>query len=362
MNFMRRTVEFKPNTRNVFLHILTRCNLRCRHCYINPNEHGAGILDVDTIKSWLGIFANGLDAVWSGSYQHERDEQAARTNLIFLGGEPTLNPALPLAIKEAKRLGYGSITVDTNGFLFHDILDKITPNELDYLSFSLDGSCPEINDPIRGSGVFDVCVTGIRRAISMGFEVSVIFTASRMNLHDLGNMPEILAGLGVKRFFVQVIGIRGRSSEIQTAVSSLQLGRDEWEPVVSETAFKAAKLGIHVTYPKVFLAPDEPFVCAGLAARNYFIFPNGRVYRCPLCEDYPMHSLEIKNGCLLERPPITERELFQLTIPEGCVFNRILHPGNIRYDKAGRPISRIACCMLKEEVLPEGFLDPQYAG
>jgi MoaA/NifB/PqqE/SkfB family radical SAM enzyme len=304
------------------------------------------------------VFVHELNETWPAS---NPDDWVRKTNLILLGGEPTLNPALPLAIREARRLGYGSITVDTNGFLFYDILDKITPDELNYLSFSLDGSCPEVNDPIRGQGVFNICTAGIRRAISMGFGVSVIFTASRMNLHDLGNMPRLLASLGVKRFFIQVIGIRGRSSQTQNAASSLQLGRDEWEPVARGAAVTAATLGIHVTYPKVFLAPHEPFVCAGLAARNYFVFPNGRVYRCPLCEDYPLHSLEIKNGCLLERPPVTERELFQLMIPEGCVFNRILHPGNIQYDEAGRPVSRIACCMLKEEVLPEGFLSPQAA-
>lgn len=354
MALTRRTVEFKPHTRNIFLHILTKCNLTCRHCYINPKEHGSGVLNADTIVDWLGLLAHEVHMPHHPPGFYNSPEN---TNLIFLGGEPTLNPALPLAIKEARRLGYGSVTVDTNGFLFHDILDKITPEELNYLSFSLDGSSPEINDSIRGQGVFEVCVAGIKRAISRGFCVSVIFTASRMNLHDLGNMPGLLAGLGVKRFFIQVIGIRGRSSETQTAVSSLQLNRDEWEPVVSRTAMASAKLGIHVTYPKVFLGPHEQFVCAGLVARNYFVFPNGRVYRCPLCEDYPMHSLEIKNGRLIERPPITERELFQLTIPEGCVFNRILHPGNIRYDEIGRPDFRIACCMLKEEVLPEGSLN-----
>ncbi|MGB9711637.1 MAG: radical SAM protein [Dissulfurimicrobium sp.] len=351
---MRRTVEFKPDTRNVFLHILTRCNLKCRHCYINQDEHGADILDADTIKEWLGLFV----------YKPGRPQSALnhinwadKTNLIFLGGEPTLNQALPLAIKEAKRLGYGSITVDTNGFLFYDILDKIGPDELNYLSFSLDGSCPEVNDPIRGSGVFKICTAGIRKAVSRGFNVSVIFTASRMNLYDLANMPGLLKRLGVKRFFIQVIGIRGRSSEVDSRTVSLQFERNEWEQVMPRVAVAAAKMGIHVTYPKVFLGPDEPFICAGVAAMNYFVFPNGRVYRCPLCEDYPVHSFEIKGGHLLERPPLTERELFQLTIPEGCVFNRILHPGNIQYDEKGRPVSRIACCMLKEEVLPEGFAD-----
>ena len=34
------TVQFKQQAANVFFHVLTRCNLRCRHCYINPEQHG----------------------------------------------------------------------------------------------------------------------------------------------------------------------------------------------------------------------------------------------------------------------------------------------------------------------------------
>ena len=46
------------------------------------------------------------------------------------------------------------MTVDSNGYLFNDLLDKTTPELLDYLSFSLDGPDAETNDPIRGEGRF----------------------------------------------------------------------------------------------------------------------------------------------------------------------------------------------------------------
>lgn len=350
MKIKRRTVQFQPNTRNLFFHILTRCNLRCRHCYINPEQHGRQILDERTLARWIAIFANTHQIIQPSN--HSIPESPNNTNVIFLGGEPTLSPALPHGIKEARRLGYASITVDTNGYLFNDILDRVSPEDLDYFSFSLDGSNPEVNDFIRGEGVFDICTSGIRRALEKGFGVSLIFTASRMNIHDLVNMPPLLTDLGVKRFFIQVIGIRGKPA--RKGETSLQLSREEWEAVVPEVAGKAAERGVHVTYPKVFLRPDETFSCAGLVADNYFVFPNGRVYTCPLCEDYPIHSMEIVDGFLKDRPPIRECDLFSLQIPEGCVLNKILHPGNISYDSDGRPISRIACCMLKEEVLSAG--------
>lgn len=348
MKIERRTVQFQPNTRNFFFHILTQCNLCCRHCYINPEQHGRQILDEKTLSRWLAIFADNHPITRSPN--QSIPESTNDTNVIFLGGEPTLSPALPHAIREARRLGYASITVDTNGYLFNDILDRISPEALDYFSFSLDGSHPGVNDFIRGDGVFDVCTSGIRRALEKGFGVSLIFTASRMNIHDLVNMPSLLTDLGVNRFFIQVIGIRGKPAG--KGEMPLQLSRDEWEAVVPEVAARAAEKGIHVTYPKVFLMPDETFSCAGIVAENYFVFPNGRVYKCPLCEDYPIHSAEIVEGVLKERPPIRECDLFSLQIPEGCVLNKILHPGNISYDREGRPVSRIACCMLKEEVLP----------
>jgi hypothetical protein len=45
--------------------------------------------------------------------------------------------------------------------------------------------------------------------------------------------------------------------------------------------------------------------------------------------------------------------LFELNIPEGCVMNKLIQPGNISYTVAGVPDYKIGCCLLKEEVLPE---------
>ena len=326
-----RTVHFRPRERNVFFHILTGCNLACRHCYINPAQHGNQMVDRETMAAWLKLFA----------------APKQETNLIILGGEPTMHPDLAFGVKSARELGYSSITIDTNGYLFHDILGKIIPEEA-VLSFSLDGPNQEINDPLRGEGVFAVCTANIKKAVARGFQVSVIFTASRMNLAHLAEMPQLLATLGVSRFFIQVIGLRGKSAG---PGNELQVSYAEWLKVVPEVATAAASLGIPTIFPKVFLDEGETFACAGQVAENYFIFPNGRVYRCPLCEDYPVHSLEIRDDQLIDRPGLNEDRFFQLDIPEGCVMNRLLQPGNIDYDTTGKPLHRVSCCLLKQEAV-----------
>jgi MoaA/NifB/PqqE/SkfB family radical SAM enzyme len=322
MSLTARTVAFQPGERNVFLHLLTQCNLSCRHCYIHPAQHGEEMLPTETVRHWLELFAR------------------PQSNLVLLGGEPSLHPDLAAIVSAAKHLGY-AVTVDSNGFLFHDFLHKVAPEDLDFLSFSLDGPDAASNDAIRGEGVFAVCTSKIREALHLGFRPSLICTVSALNIDHLHRMPALIKDLGVQRFFIQVIGFRGKSA----SNTCLQVDPQHWLHVVPQTARQAAAMGIHVTYPKVFLGPEEDFFCAGQVAENYFIFPNGRVYQCPLCEDYPLHSFSIEQGQVQRRQGLTEERCFHLSIPQGCVMHQLLHP-------EPDPCQKISCCMLKQEIRP----------
>jgi len=327
-----RTVGFKQGERNIFFHLLTGCNLSCRHCYINTEQHGSGKVSRETLEKWLTLFQNKEKA----------------SNVIFLGGEPTMHSDLPHAIRFAKKSGYSSVTVDTNGFLFHDFLEKVKPSELDFLSFSLDGPNPEVNDALRGEGVFETCTKNLQSAVARGFNVSLIYTVSKFNINHLHKMVPLLADWGVRRFFIQVIGIRGKTAE--NGADKWQLTPEEWLDKIPQVASEAAAQGITAVFPKVFLEPDEKFECAGRVAENYFIFPNGRVYQCPLCEDYPVNGFRIEGNRLMSNTGFTENKLFSLDIPEGCVINKVLQPDNLRYDSEGKPFYKISCCLLKQEM------------
>ncbi|WP_306304060.1 hypothetical protein [Desulfosarcina cetonica] len=210
-----------------------------------------------------------------------------------------------------------------------------------------------VNDALRGEGCFKACTAGIAAAKSRGFAVSLIYTVSQANIDYLDAMPALLDRLGVDHFFIQVIGVRGQWTDDADRRETLaQVDRQTWLTVVPQVAEKVARRGIPTTFPKVFLTPEENFECAGRVADNYFIFPNGRVYRCPLCEDYALHSFEIRDDQLVAAPRINEADLFPLTIPEGCVMNRIIQPRNLAALETGKPTYRIACCMLKELVTP----------
>lgn len=331
---MRKTVAFVKNKANVFFHIQTQCNLQCKHCYINPQQHGTQKLSLARISQWLEILI----------------QKSPCANLILLGGEPTMHPDLADVARAAKKMGYESITIDTNGYLFNRILDRVTPEDVDFFSFSLDGPTAEINDSIRGQGCYDHCTDGIVQTKTKGFAISVIYTISSRNLHHLEKMTPLLKKWRVDHFFIQVIGLRGKSAVQEASTPPLQVTRDDWLKVVPKVAQTVAEQGIRVTYPKVYLSSDEAFECAGRVADNYFVFPNGRVYRCPLCEDFPMHGLEFTDNQLRTTGPINESDLFKLKIAEGCVMNKLIQPDNIDYRPDGTPAYRIACCLLKEQI------------
>src|SRR6056297_2491327 len=166
---MNKTVAFSKNAVNVFFHILTQCNLNCRHCYINPAQHGSEKLSRETIARWLRLFLNNQP----------------EANLILLGGEPTLHPDLAGIIGDARQMGYSSVTIDTNGYLFNDILERVTPAAVDFISFSLDGATAETNDRIRGRGCYKACTAGISAAVQKGFKTSLIYTVSNENISEL---------------------------------------------------------------------------------------------------------------------------------------------------------------------------------
>jgi SynChlorMet cassette radical SAM/SPASM protein ScmE len=62
----------------------------------------------------------------------------------------------------------------------------------DNIQVSIDGSCPEVHDKIRGKGAFVRAVRGIKILQEAGLKVSVRVTINRVNLTDLPNTFKLL--------------------------------------------------------------------------------------------------------------------------------------------------------------------------
>lgn len=148
--------------------VTDNCNLRCKHCY-----HFSGKKDFKTKELPL--------EVWKKRFS-ELHKKGVRY-ILLVGGEPALrNDVLMLADKI-----FPFIHVITNGTI------KISKKFNHLLFVSLEGG-PDINDSIRGKGVFSKVINnyaGDKRVI-------INMTLQKDNYKELGNMVRITKENGLR--------------------------------------------------------------------------------------------------------------------------------------------------------------------
>ncbi|MCH7814723.1 MAG: radical SAM protein, partial [Planctomycetes bacterium] len=143
----------------------TICNLRCHHCFIScaPDNDKFGFMSLADCRPHF----DQAVALGAGEF-------------YFTGGEPFANPEAVEILEAA--LERRPSTVLTNAMLISEAkIDRLavaidhTGHPLEW-RVSLDGPDAATNDPIRGPGVFDRTVDGIRRLVDHGFRPIVTIT------------------------------------------------------------------------------------------------------------------------------------------------------------------------------------------
>lgn len=157
----------------ILLHyyVTDACNARCEFCDVWNNKNPS-FAKLENVRSNL------------------RDARKAGCTFVdFTGGEPTLNPDLPLFLKEAKRLGFiTSITTNTMNF-------KRRAPELsgliDLLHFSLDADSAELHDKIRGVKSFHSVMEAIKIAKDHNLTPDLLFTYTNENIDHFQGVVDI---------------------------------------------------------------------------------------------------------------------------------------------------------------------------
>jgi sulfatase maturation enzyme AslB (radical SAM superfamily) len=177
----------------------TVCNLACTHCFVScsPTNHTHEYLSLESVRRYL-----------------DEARELGVKEFYFTGGESFLNPDME-AILEAS-LAAGPTTVLTNGLLLDEArcrrlaaLEAASPYSLD-VRVSLDGFSAESNDSIRGDGVFDRAMTGIRNLVAAGLNpVLTVTEVHQENASDEGKARffELLRGLGITKPRLKVLPI-----------------------------------------------------------------------------------------------------------------------------------------------------------
>lgn len=158
------------------LEITARCNLECRHCYINLSSNDlqgrSGELTLQEIDA-IADQAVSLGAVW----------------VLISGGEPLLRDDFPEIYLNLKRKGL-LVSVFTNATLLRDehveLFGKYPPRDIEVTVY---GASPETYERVtRRPGSFAAFTSGLNRLMESGVKVRLKAMALRSNFQEL---PEI---------------------------------------------------------------------------------------------------------------------------------------------------------------------------
>ncbi|HEX9076082.1 MAG TPA: TIGR04053 family radical SAM/SPASM domain-containing protein [Anaerolineae bacterium] len=192
--------DYAENPMLVYWEMTQACGLACRHCRAEamPNPHPLQLNHAESRQLLNQIVEFGEPL----------------PHLILTGGDPLQRDDLYEILDEAHALGLDvSVTPSATQNLTRDILSKLQQHGSQSLGLSLDGSCAERHDAVRGiPGCFDYTVRAAQLAAEFDMPVQVNTLVAEETADDLAATYELLKTLKVMRwslFFLIAVG-RGK--------------------------------------------------------------------------------------------------------------------------------------------------------
>ena len=136
--------------------------------------------------------------------------------VVFTGGEPSLHPAILGLIRTARKIGFRSVQLQTNGrtLAYPDFCGKLVQAGLTEFGPSLHGAAAATHDALTGAkGSFTQSVTGIANAAKTGLLVLTNTVITSANYKELPAIAALLIKLGVSQYQFAFIHMVGTAAE-----------------------------------------------------------------------------------------------------------------------------------------------------
>ncbi|MFH1385604.1 MAG: radical SAM protein [Patescibacteria group bacterium] len=292
------------------------CNLNCTHCAWDSSRPLSDELDTEACLRLI-----------------DQQYQIGVCELSFSGGEPLAKKKQLLQMGNyATKLGF-HLGLATNATLVNDeVADELMGAGFSEVQVSVEGI--EAHDSIRGRGVWDRTITGIRVLKHKRFDVTFAVTVNKTNFNELDSIFEMAIREGVKNVrFVRFVPIgRGKRNmslfefSVQDEVKLANiLWQKRWElfPKITVT-FNKHYVSIGATKsPQMGSIPESfgwNWDCPSGRSR-ICIMPQGKVAPCPL-----IGSLGLSGGDI--------REKSLKDIWEGSEFFQHIRSGKQRHNQS----------------------------
>ena len=163
----------------IVIELTNRCNLACKHCF-SGRHGGSDDLSPAVLEN---VFADALTLGF--------------THLTFTGGDPTVYKHFPDLLVRVAELNYRFSFV-TNGYNFATSHKHVLPfkEQLEQITFSLDGATPETHGALRGPRSFEKVLEAMALSRELDLPFSNNMVVTKHNRHELREMAELLSRSG----------------------------------------------------------------------------------------------------------------------------------------------------------------------
>ena len=200
-----------PPLQTIYFYLTEGCNLRCRHCWIEP-PYQSGKKQYAALEPEL--------------FRHIllQAKPLGLSSVKLTGGEPLMHPRIGelLGILRDEKVRFN---VETNGVLCTPALaGDLARSGIFHISVSLDGADAETHEWVRGvEGCFDAAVQGIRNLVSAGLRPQVIMTLMRRNAGEIEALIRLAESLGASSIKFNLVQPTARGVKMHQAGETLNI-------------------------------------------------------------------------------------------------------------------------------------------
>jgi SynChlorMet cassette radical SAM/SPASM protein ScmF len=230
-----------PPLNTLYFYLTEGCNLRCRHCWIEPPHQSAKrqypVLDPALFRDILG-----------------QARPLGLTSVKLTGGEPLMHPRIGdlLEILRDEKIRFN---VETNGVLCTPELARdMVRSGLYHISVSLDGADAKTHEWVRGvEGCFEAALQGVRNLVAAGIRPQVIMTLMRRNVEQIESVVRLSESLGCSSVKFNIVQPTARGVKMHEAGETLPIREivrlGDW---IENELSARTRLGLHYSHPVAF--------------------------------------------------------------------------------------------------------------
>lgn len=180
---MKKRIEFtNPNITRVYeLTLGYSCNSNCQFCSIDPLKRHINKTTVEALGDILQAKKEGFRMIGFG------------------GGEPTIRKDIIKLVNFAKKMGFRTIRIQTNGIIltYLEFCKDLVSAGANFFKFSIHGHRAEIHDALtQVPGSFEKAVKGLENVRSLGVRTEINIVINKLNYKFL---PQIVDFFSISR-------------------------------------------------------------------------------------------------------------------------------------------------------------------